>query len=98
MARKPMVTRTIVSTKVTVLAVDTADSDEMKNLTVVMPRQWDDDADLLKAVKKQHEKDGLVIVKVVDKVKEESLYGMEETDFIANAKRLDPETRKELAE
>ena len=96
MARKPMVTRTIVSTKATVLACNTADGDELQNVTFIMPRTYNDDEELLKAIKKQHEKDGLVIIKVVDKVKEESLYGMDETDFIAHAQRLDPETRKAL--
>lgn len=96
MARKPMVTRTIVSTKVTVMAVDVANGDEVVNKTYVMPRTYADDATLLKAVKKQYEVENeLVIVKVVDKEKQEALYGMEEVDFIAHATLLPPRTKEE---
>ena len=97
MARKPMVTRTITSTKVTVMAVDLVNGSEVVNKTFVMPRTYGDNDSLLKAVKKQFETDELPIIKVVDTEKQEALYGMEETDFIAHAKPLDPETRKVLA-
>ena len=94
MARKPMVTRTITSTKVTVMAVDLANGDEVVNKTFIMPLTYADNEALLKAVKKNHESDALVIVKVVDAKKQEELYGMEEAEFIAHAKVLDPEKRK----
>lgn len=94
MARKPMVTRTMISTKVTVMAVDLANGDEVVNKSFIMPRTYADNEALLKAVKKNHESDALAIVKVVDVQKQEELYGMEEAEFIAHAKVLDPETRK----
>lgn len=96
MARKPMVTRTITSTKATVMAVDLEHNAEVVNKTFVMPRTYNDNETLLKAIKKQYETPELPIIKVVDVEKQEALYGMEETDFIAHAKPLDPETRKVL--
>lgn len=96
MARKPMVTRTIVSTKATVMAVDLANGDEVVNKEYVMPRTYADDATLLKAIKKQYEVEGeLAIIKVVDTEKQEALYGMEEVDFIAHAQLLPPRSKEE---
>lgn len=95
MARKPMVTRTIVTTKVTVLGVD-VNTAEAFNETYTLPRSYADDKKLLKACKDYFEDDNIKIVQVVNKEEVETLYGMTEQAFIENADMLDPETRKPI--
>lgn len=94
MARKPMVTRTIVTTKVIVLCLD-VNSAEPFNETVTLPRTYKDDKKLLKSVEEVINTDYVKAVHIVDKKEIETLYGMTEQDFINNAKILDPATRKE---
>lgn len=95
MARKPMVTRTIITTKVIVLCLD-VNSAEPFNETVTLPRTYKDDKKLLKSVEEVVNTDTVKAVHIVDKKEIETLYGMTEQDFINNAKILDPETRKEV--
>lgn len=97
MARKPMVTRTFKSTKANVLCMDIV-AGEPFNKLVVLPRTYADDKKLLKAVKEVVETDEVKAVHVVDTTEVETLYGMTEAEFIASAKELDPETRKEIEE
>lgn len=94
MARKPMVTRTIITTKVIVLCLD-VNSAEPFNETVTLPRTYKDDKKLLKSVEEVINTDYVKAVHIVDKKEIETLYGMTEQDFINNAKILDPATRKE---
>lgn len=94
MARIPMVTRTIITTKATVLALDTVTA-EAQNLTVTVPRTYKDDTALLKAVKAQAETDTLKMVSIVDKEEIETLYGMTEQEFITHAKVLPAREQKE---
>lgn len=94
MARKPMVTRTIITTKVIVLCLD-VNSAEPFNETVTLPRTYKDDKKLLKTVEEVINTDTVKAVHIVDKKEIETLYGMTEQDFINNAKILDPATRKE---
>lgn len=93
MARKPMVTRTIVTTKVNVLCID-IQSAEPFNKEVILPRTYKDEKKLLKKVEAVVNTEGIKAVHIVDKSEVETLYGMEEQDFITNAEILDPETRK----
>ena len=95
MARKPMVTRTIVTTKVNVLCLD-IQSAEPFNKVVTLPRTYKDEKKLLKKVEEVVNTDDVKAVHVVDKEEVETLYGMTEQDFITNATILDPTTRKEL--
>ena len=95
MARKPMVTRTIVTTKVNVLCLD-IQSAEPFNKVVTLPRTYKDEKKLLKKVEEVVNTDDVKAVHVVDKEEVETLYGMTEQDFITNATILDPVTRKEL--
>lgn len=95
MARKPMVTRTIITTKVNVLCLD-VESAEPFNKVITLPRTYKDDKALLKSVEKVVNTDSVKAVHVVDKEEVETLYGMDEQKFIDNAVVLDPETRKEL--
>lgn len=93
MARKPMVTRTIVTTKVNVLCLD-IQSAEPFNKEVIIPRTYKDEKKLLKKVEEVVNTEDIKAVHIVDKSEVETLYGMEEQDFIINAEILDPETRK----
>lgn len=95
MARKPMVTRTIVTTKANVLCLDIK-SAEPFNKVVTLPRTYKDEKKLLKKVEEVVNTDDVKAVHVVDKEEVETLYGMTEQDFITNATILDPTTRKEI--
>lgn len=94
MARKPMITRTIKTTKANVLCMD-VEKGEPFNKVVILPRTYNDEKKLLKVVKEVVETDIIKAVHIVDKEEIERLYGMTEADFITSAKELDAETRKE---
>ena len=97
MARKPMVTRTIVTTKVNVLCLDIK-SAEPFNKVVTLPRTYKDEKQLLKKVEEIVNTDEVKAVHVVGKEEVETLYGMSEQDFINNAVVLDKETRRPIGE
>ena len=97
MARKPMVTRTIVTTKVNVLCLDIK-SAEPFNKVVTLPRTYKDEKQLLKKVEEIVNTDEVKAVHVVGKEEVETLYGMSEQDFINKAVVLDSETRRPIAE
>lgn len=97
MARKPMVTRTIVTTKVTLMCLD-IQKGEPFNEVVTLPRTYSDDKKLLKTVQETFDTEDKKAVHVVAKEEVETLYGMTEQEFIQNAKVLDPETRKAVEE
>ena len=96
MARKPMVTRTLISTSVTVLCLN-VETAEPTNELFNIARTFKDDDKLMKALKAEHETDDLKLVHIVHKEEVEKLYGMSETDFMKYAHELDPETRKPLS-
>nr|DAP09110.1 MAG TPA: hypothetical protein [Caudoviricetes sp.] len=85
MARVPMVTRTIVTTKVKVLCLD-VQKGEPFNETVTVPRTHKDDEVLLKKVRPLLETETVKAVHIVDKEEIETLYGMTEQEFIQHAK------------
>ena len=91
MARIPMVTRTITTTKAIVMCLD-IESGEPCNKSVVVPRTYKDDEALLKKVKEVLETETLKPVHIVGKEEIETLYGMEERVFIEHAKVLPPRT------
>ena len=95
MARKPMVTRTIVTTEVNVLALNIVKGEPF-NAHLVLPRTYSDDAKLLKNVQEFFDNEEQKAVHIVEKKEVETLYGMSEQEFIANASVLDPETRRLL--
>ena len=95
MARKRMVTRTILTTKATVLCMDT-ESLKSEYKDVILPRTYKDDEKLFKAVKNAVDTDTFKAVKIEEKSSVETLYGMDEQDFINSAKILDPTTRREI--
>lgn len=87
MARVPMVTRTIVITKVTVMCLNVVQGEPYTE-TVTVPRTYKDNNALLKVVKSNIETDELKAVHIVAKEEIETLYGMSEKDFIAHAQVL----------
>lgn len=95
MARKPMVTRTITTTKANVLCMD-IQSAEPFNKVITLPRTYKDDKTLMKRVREVVETENIKAVHIVDKEEVETLYGMTEQEFIEKAVVLDPETRKAL--
>lgn len=92
MARQPMVTRTIVTTKANVMCLN-VESAEPFNMDVTVPRTYKDEVSLLKAVKKVAETENVKCVHVVDSVQVETLYGMSEQEFIEHAAVLPPRTK-----
>lgn len=95
MARKRMVTRTILTTKVNVLCMDTQTC-EACNKDVVLPRTFKDNDKVLKATKSLLDSPTFKVVDVVNVETVETLYGMDEQKFINESVILDPETRKQL--
>ena len=89
MARVPMVTRTITTTKVNVICLD-IEKGEPCNKSVVVPRTYKDDEKLLKKVNEVLETETLKPVHIVDKEEIETLYGMTEQNFIEHSEVLPP--------
>ena len=94
MARVPMVTRTIVATKVNVMCLDVQKGEPL-NISVTVPRTYKDDETLLKKVKPLVESETVKAVHIVDKEEIETLYGMTEQEFIKYAKVLPPRSTTE---
>lgn len=95
MARRDMVTRTVVGTKVTVKVVD-VNTDALSKIDVNLPKAYElEDAKLTKEVKKVIA-DNLVIVKVESVEPVNKLFGLDTAKFMELAMELDPETRKPL--
>lgn len=94
MARVPMVTRTITSTKVNVLCLE-LEKAEPFNKVVILSGTFKDNKAIDKAVHKVIDNDEVKAVHVVDVEVQESLYGMTEQEFIEHAKVLPPRDKKE---
>lgn len=105
--KESMVTRTIITTEVNCLCLNT-ETAEPFNVRVTVPRTYKDNEALLKAVKKVAQTTGItdpdgntyfgepiVVAKVIDFTEVETLYGMTETEFLANAKQLPPRGTKQ---
>lgn len=93
MARQPQVTRTIITTKVTALVVDTKEK-TTKNVDFILPRTYKDEKAILKAIEKGStlaENERVVSVIFAEEV--ETLYGMSEQMFIEHATVLPPRAK-----
>lgn len=86
--RESMVTRTVIGTKVTVLAMDT-NTCEPSNVTYEIGGSHVNDEKLLNKVRKEHDTEDFKVVKIVDVEPFEKRYGMKEVDFIAHAIELE---------
>ena len=91
--RKPMVTRTIISTSVTALCVNPQTAETFEQEFTLTGKIADKDK-VLKRVSKQYNTDDCTIVAIHELKEVNELYGMDEVDFIKGAKILDPATRK----
>lgn len=94
MARARKVTRTISSTKVIVLCVDT-ETAKVNNYEVTITGTYKDEKKLMKAVTKVVETETIKPVSVVSTEVIETLYGMDEQKFIEMAEVLQPRGKKE---
>lgn len=93
--RKPMVTRTIISTSITALCVNPQTAETFEQEFILTGKIADKDK-VLKRVSKLYSTDDCTIVAIRNLKEVNELYGMDEADFIAGAKILDPATRKEI--
>lgn len=93
--RKPMVTRTIISTLITALCVNPQTAETFEQEFTLTGKITDKDK-ALKRASKLYNADDCTIVAIRNLKEVNELYGMYETDFIAGAKILDPATRKEI--
>lgn len=94
MARSRKVTRTIPSTKVVVMCVDT-ETAKVDNYDVELIGVYSDEKKLMKAITKDLETATFKPVSVVSKEVIELLYGMDEQKFIEMAEVLPPRDKKE---
>lgn len=97
MARKPYITRTMQSENVTAMVCDT-ETAEVSNITVTLGHAFKDPKAREKAVRKKVENGTTKLVDIVNIETVVGLYGISEDDFLTYAKKLDPETRKPIAE
>ena len=89
------ITRTVVGTKTTVIAVNTMTlSAEKKDLTIA--GTFDSNEKLLKTLKKLYDNDNEIISAVLSAEKFEELYGLDEAIFMQYAVKLDAKTRKPI--
>lgn len=93
--RKPMVTRTIISTQVIALCVNPQTAETFEQEFTLTGKIADKDK-VLKRVSKQYNTEDCTIVAIRELKEVNELYGMDEADFIKGAKILDPITRKEI--
>lgn len=93
--RKPMVTRTIISTSVTALCVNPQTAETFEQEFTLSGKILEKDK-ALKKVSKLYNTEDCTIVAIRELKEVNELYGMDEADFIKGAKILDPATRKEI--
>ena len=93
--RKPMVTRTIISTQVKALCVNPQSAETFEQEFTLTGKIADKDK-VLKRASNQYNTDDCTIVAIRELKEINELYGMDEADFIKGAKILDPTTRKEI--
>ncbi len=86
---KNMVTRTILTTEVSVLCLDLIKSEPF-NMDVSLPRTYKDEKAIMKKVSALIDNDERKAVHVVRTEVKETLYGMPEEEFIIAAEVLPP--------
>lgn len=97
MARVRKVTRTISSTKVIVMCVNT-ETAVVENYEVEVVGVYSDEKKLMKAVTKEVETETIKPVSIVSKEVVEVLYGMDEQKFMEMAEVLPTRDKKEDAD
>ncbi len=86
--RKPMITRTIQTTRATVMFIDTTNPTPYTN-DIVLPRTYKNDDAMLKLVKQMCETSTIKAVAIMSSKIESALYGMSEADFVAHAQIIE---------
>lgn len=86
---KNMVTRTILTTEVSVLCLDLIKSEPF-NKEVTLPRTYKDEKAMMRKVSALIDNDECKAVHIVRSEVKETLYGMDEDAFIAAAQILPP--------
>lgn len=94
MARTPMVTRTIVSTKCVVLCMNLTEGTPFEQ-EVTIPRTYSDPKKMLKEVCKLVDSETVKAVHIKSFTEEETLMGMTEAKFMELADVLPPRGTKE---
>ena len=90
MARQPQITRTITTTTAKFLVVH-LDTKVTEAVELTLPRQYKDDAAMLKMAEKRNEDKSLKFVAVLDTpVVRKKLWGMSEDEFIDKGHELPP--------
>ena len=89
MARVPMVTRTIQTTRANVMCLD-IERGEPFNKEVILPRTYNDEKAMLKQAEKVINNDTVKAVHIVAFNVEETRYGMTEQQFIEVAEVIPP--------
>ena len=95
MARKPMVTRTMTTTKAKVLCLNLGKKEAFEK-EVALPNTFKGEDKLFKAISNVVNSETEKAVQILSSEECETLYGMPEQKFIENASILDPVTRKEI--
>lgn len=95
MARVPVITRTITTTKVEMLAVN-LDSKSTETVEVILPRTYKDEQAMLKMANKRNENQSLKYVAVIGTSTVESKrWGMTEEEFIDKGHEFPPYKSKD---
>lgn len=89
MARVPMVTRTIQTTRANVMCLD-VERGEPFNREVILPRTYNDEKTMLKQAEKVINTETVKAVHIVDFKVEETRYSMSEQQFIEVAEVIPP--------
>lgn len=92
MARKSRITRSICTTNLTLMCVDT-ESAEIFNQDVKIPGKVSE-KEALKQAKKQYENEKTKVVDIVTMTTDAKLYAMDEDVFIANAEVVGESRKK----
>lgn len=94
MARQPIVSRTIQTTKCQVLCIDLS-TEQPFTQEIILPRTYKDERSMLKRIKPVLETETQKVVHVQSFVVESTLYGMTEEEFIHYAQILPPRKTNE---
>ena len=88
-----MVTRTVISTEAKAMVAN-LEAKTLEEKTLRIAGKFDDNDKLLRAIKKHVEPN---VVSIVKAKSVETLYGVDENEFMKMAVELDAETRKPMA-
>lgn len=98
MARQPVITRTITTTRVEMLAVN-IDTKQTETVEVILPRTYKDDTAMLKMANKRNENQSIKYVAVIGSpVVSSKRWGMTEEEFIDKGHEFPPYKSKDDTE